>query len=166
MVSAFPYYRPAPDTLVWTTVSSKQLGAAPVCSLVVVRPEAWEWLLRDGEEYSYLNLRRYKDALLKGQSPHTPAIALLDDLNWTLRTFDPDTQRRLIDARRALVTSALPPDSYYGEGPVLVLKAGAVSERIIQHFDLYPGKNGRQLFLYSGSDEDYERLVCAIKGGW
>lgn len=166
MVSAFPYYRPDPKTLIWTTVSSKQLGAAPVCSLVVVRPEAWETLLRDGSDYSYLNLRRYKEALAKGQSPHTPAIALLDDLHTTLRGFDPVEQRRIIDARRALVTSALPPDSYYGEGPVLVLKAGAVSQRLIQHFDLYPGMNGRQLFLYSGTDSDYDRFVRAIKDGW
>jgi aspartate aminotransferase-like enzyme len=166
MVSAFPYYRPAPEVQVWTTVSSKQLGALPVCSFVVVRRDAYEWLAGADERYSYLNLARYRDALRKGQSPHTPTIALLEDTVATLRTFDPALECQRINTRRASLMSALPDGIGYGEGPVVCVRPRALPDELVGAWDLYPGKNGPQVFLYAGTDDEFGRFVDDIKRGW
>jgi aspartate aminotransferase-like enzyme len=166
MVSAFPYYRPAPETLIWTTVSSKQLGALPVCSFVVVRPEAYELLAKSEDRYSYLNLARYRDALLKEQSPHTPTIALLEDTLDTLRRFNPEAECQRINNRRASLMSALPDGAAYGDGPVVCFRHRALPDRLMRLWDLYPGRNGAQVFLYSGHDDEFGEFVADIKRGW
>ncbi|KKN67999.1 hypothetical protein LCGC14_0455550 [marine sediment metagenome] len=157
MVSAFPYYLPDPSWDIWTTVSSKQLGALPVIGIVVVAERAWQHLLKESEAYSYLNLARYRAYQALGQPPHTPAIPLLYDLLTTLSEFDRDVLVAQIDRRRSLLAEVVPPEHNIGKGPVFTI-ADVVRAEVVQRFGLYPGKNCWQVFLWSGEDDDYDEL--------
>lgn len=159
-VSSFPFYPVPPGADVWTTVSSKQLGALPVMSIVVVRSECWKWFCPAEAKYSYLNLRRYAESYhAKYESPHTPAIALLYDLYERLQTFSLDALRATIMARHVQLTNAFPPDVVSGEGPVLTVKAEYIPLHVAAKWNLYRSAHGFQFFLYSGTDEQYEQFL-------
>lgn len=156
-VSSFPYYDP-PDVPIWTTVSSKQIGAAPIVSMVFVREDSWGLLEGAGREaYSYLNLHRYKAYQEAGQSPHTPAMSCLVDLRNSLQRFPPlEEFRRTIDERREILKSKLPS---IGEGPVFTTPIDTVPWAKSEVWSLYESKRGYQFFLYSGSTDDYKTFV-------
>ena len=161
-VSSFPYYAPPAQADVWVTVSSKQLGALPVLGIVVVRPSAWAAARIGNDQYSYLNLLRWREAQVRGESPHTPAIPLVESLYESLLEFDPAAEGRRIDARRDMLMPKLH-QHVVGDGPVLTLLPGAVPERVAEQFDLYKSKGGgHQLFLWSGTDEQYAHLLRAL----
>lgn len=155
-VSSFPYYMPPESTDIWTTVSSKQLGALPGLSIAVVRKASWP-VLRSAEEYSYLNLRRYQEA---HGSPHTPAIALLADLRQRLTGFDPEYAAGHINLRRKMLERVFPrKECVIGEGPVLTVKEEYISAQTASEFNLYRSSvGGWQFFLYAGRDDEYIRF--------
>lgn len=159
-VSSFPYYSIPDGTDVWTTVSSKQIGALPVLGIVGVRPGAWAWLRRAESFYSILNLRRYAESYWKAcESPHTPAMALIVDLVERLEAFDVDTLRTAVDHRRAWLREVVPFGGARGDGPVAWIADDAIPLELAQKWRLYrPATGGWQLFLYSGTDAEYEQF--------
>lgn len=161
-VSSFPYYGRPPGCDVWTTVSSKQLGALPVLGIVVVRRSAWRWFIKAERSYSYLNLARWRAAAEeREESPHTPSMALLHDLNERLQGFDPVAAARVIARRRALLEGIAPEGAVVGAGPVFTVAEFALSAALAERWRLYcPKISGRrQLFLYSGTDDQYEQFM-------
>jgi hypothetical protein len=163
-VSAFPYYSPPASADVWTTVSSKQLGALPVLGIVVVSPRAWEHarFLTNSDHYSYLNLLRWRNAQLNDESPYTPAIPLVEDLRDVLASFDAHNFSSMIDSRRRACERALG-GAVVGEGPVVTVAPGAISDEVATRLDLYRRRGGgHQVFLWSGTDEQYERMLSEI----
>lgn len=163
-VSSFPYFTPPIGTDVWTTVSSKQLGALPVISMVVVRKEIWKWFREANLTYSYLNLRRYAEAYQTSfESPHTPAIALLHDLFLRLETFDCHTLREQIDDRRRMFSEVFTSSVMIGEGPVLIIKSEVIPEKLASKWNLYRCPLGYQFFLYAGTDEQYGEFLNELR---
>jgi aspartate aminotransferase-like enzyme len=156
-VSAFPYYQIPKAVPMFTTVSGKGLGGLPGLGIVVVQSHGW-CLLEDDKKYSYLNLERYHHYQKLGQPPHTPAISLMVDLLERLRRFSVPLHREGIDRRREQIMAAYPLAS--GEGPVLNLQ---VPGEFAQRFDLYRSNHGHQVFLWSGSDHDYDVFCKALK---
>lgn len=157
-VSAFPYYPMPSGTAVLATVTSKQLGTSPGLSVVIVDRTVWRYF-RDGG-YSYLNLHEYRDRQrLDWQTPHTPAIGIMEELRDRLRGFDVVAFRRLIDARRTLLLDAGLGGHAIGTGPVLTLAPGTLPEEFARRWGLYQSSVGRQLFLWSERTLDYFRFV-------
>lgn len=159
-VSAFPYYDPPEDAKVWSTVSSKQLGALPVCSIIAVDKQAWS-RFADTQQYSILNLSRYREAQAHGTSPHTPAIALLDDLLKRVQNLQLTDFRTWIDHRRELVAGAFP-DSW-GEGPVVNIPLSCINPVDAERERLYKSQHGYQLFLYSEKGMDDAAFMRWLK---
>lgn len=158
-VSGFPYY-PAPLVDVWTTVTSKQLGALPVMSVVAVKKTAWG-VFESPERYSYLNLARYRHSqAVKRESPHTPSIALLADTLAVLQQFDVQELRGRVDFHRWLLVQHFK-DSAHGEGPVLWVDRDRISHEMAVEWGLYPHPHGWQFFLYSGTDQEYCDFIRA-----
>lgn len=159
-VSSFPYYPLPEGTNVWTTVSSKQLGALPVLGIIVVEQAAWKWLTDDRDCYSYLSLRRWRERLeMDGESPHTPAIPLLYDLNEQLLRLDLAKLRSMVERRRKWIERVVPKQGLLGEGPVCTIKSGWLGLKLIKKWGLYRSTHGSQLFLWSGTDEQYQEFL-------
>ncbi|MFA5307209.1 MAG: hypothetical protein WC365_07220 [Candidatus Babeliales bacterium] len=162
-VSAFPYYR-VPDSVdVFTTVSSKQLGAYPVLGIVGIRKN-----LRLGRFFSHrsgsiLDAYRHLSFREKGETANTPAIPLYVSLLRELETFDRNAFIEKIDARREMLLDVLPHEWVIGEGPVLTLEKRPELNTVVTEFNLYKGVAGYQVFLWSGDDCDYERLRIFLK---
>ncbi len=165
-VSSFPYYD-WPDVPVWTTVTSKQLGALPIMSIVVVRSSAWSQELRNNSEiYSYLNLVRYRDYFeMASESPHTPSIALLDDFVLELDAFNVHAHRARIDERRAWLTAAAGEENVVGGGPVFTFRDELLSANEAKMAGVYrsTSKKAWQAFLWSGTDADHAHLARVLR---
>lgn len=177
MISAFPYYRPVGD--IFTCVSSKQLQGLPVLGIIGVHQKLLEIEIIDdtsllGDLYaassSILNLfEHYIWQHKKKETMSTPAIPLLIDLLDTLRSVDYDKQRKTIDARRQMIVDCL--SSRYAEvfnkqeGPVLSLPKDEFTRGLANKFELYESEQFYQLFLYSGSDYEYDQFcrTCTVK---
>jgi len=159
-VSSFPYYD-APKAEIVVTVASKQLGAWPGLSVVVVRESAWARMKDVNYEYSSLNLCEY--AAAAPQTPHTPAIMLLQDLRDRLAGFDLARARATIDARRAALEEVFAPSDIIGGGPVFTVRAAALPVGVARDFRLYKSRRGYQLFLWSGDDHDYDRFIHELQ---
>lgn len=155
-VSAFPYYKPKCD--IFTTVSSKQLGAFPVLGIIAFKLGEMYF---DQIEGTCLNLREHLEYhRFKWETRNTPAIPLYYDLLKTLETFDLEKFRQKIDYRRELLTSKIPPEEIIGTGPVLTIRFhDSLFLEISKKYNLYESKTGHQIFLWSGTDEEYERLA-------
>ena len=159
-VSSFPYYKPVGD--IWVSVSSKQLGCQPGLSIIVMRKDLWDNGFIKPADASYLSLAQYKVKSEQSQTPHTPAIGLLSELNETLSHFDIAQHRQKIDGRRkkieGLVNSKSP--LTMGEGPVITLKNGNEKvQKLVDQFGLYNNSSeGPQIFLWTGTDHQYEQL--------
>ena len=164
MVSAFPYYQPPPNVGIWTAVSSKQLGAVPIISMVFVHHDSWEEMICADDVYSYLNLDRYrvsqKDRM---EPPHTPAIGAMIDFVHCLNEFDREKFIVKVSNRRNYLMEVIPDEKIVGEGPVLSIAKDWIPEGIADKFALYRGNEVRQVFLYSGSDTEYENLHKELK---
>jgi aspartate aminotransferase-like enzyme len=154
-VSAFPYYDPPKSATVWTTVSSKQLGGFPICSVVAVRPGMWEFMRPDCD-YSVLNLARYRASQAEGMSPHTPSIPLLQDLLERVEALNLPEFRSFIDERRRIVLDHFG-EAAVGEGPVVNVMG--VRPATVERLQLYRNVHGQvQLFLYSEPEVDVAKF--------
>lgn len=158
-VSSLPYYNPPEEAKVWTTVSSKQFGGLPICSIIAVHKRYWSNFFHDADShYSILNLARYRASQKKGQSPHTPSIPLLADLLERLQDLKLDEFRTWIDERRSTVLDHFGMAAF-GEGPTVCLETGVIRKKIAQKFGLYTNALGDyQLFLYSSPEVDMTRF--------
>jgi len=165
MVSAFPYYRPPAGTAVWTTVSSKQLGAYPVVGIIAVHRAADidAYVHESPAQGSALSLSSYLRFAARHETPTTPPIFLLRDLLERLQRLDPAELRTRIDQRRRIIEQLVPPEAMVGEGPVVTLKPLPPITAIAAAFRLYRGAYGYQIFLWSGTDADYEMLYDSLE---
>lgn len=159
-VSSFPYYKPVGD--IWVTVSSKQLGCQPGLSIIVMRKDLWNYDYIKPADASYLSLAQYKAKSEQSQTPHTPAIGLLSELNETLSHFDIGQHRQKIDKRRKKIETLINSKSHLtmGDGPVITLKnSNGKVQKLVEQFCLYNNSSeGPQIFLWTGTDLQYERL--------
>ena len=154
MVSAFPYYLPK-DVDIFTTVSSKQLGALPVLGIVGIRKGLDVW---KAETWSILSIAAHLRFRAKHETMTTPAIPLYVDLLRVVRTFDRAQFKDKIDRRRAQVVTSVGEENVIGEGPVVTLKPNSMTERLAARAGLYRSPVGPQVFLWSGTDEQYEEI--------
>lgn len=163
-VSAFPYYRPS-GTSIWATVSSKQLGCAPGLSVVVMRKSLWYDGTMKVADASYMSLAKYKLKDDINQTPHTPAISLMREFNHALHTFNIDKHRKMIDSRRKEIVKHIPDEFLIGEGPVVTIKnVHYTTQRLVTELDLYNNSSiGPQIFLWSGTDEQYDQLYKTLE---
>ena len=162
-VSSFPYYDPQGD--MWATVASKQLGCSPGLSIIVMKKELWYNDIIKPADASYMSLAKYKIKDDIHQTPHTPAISLLQDLNKKLDKFDVTTHRKMIDKRREKILSMLPPNLIIGDGPVVTIKNNNYkTTELVMRTGLYNNSSaGPQIFLWSGTDEQYEELYKELE---
>lgn len=163
-ISSFPYYDPPENVDVWTTVSSKQLGALPILSVIVVRSSKWKWFKAAEEDYSYLNLARWQEARTHMESPHSPAIPLLYDLCEQLEKFEVQAFRERVELRRRLLISECfhNRQDIIGTGPVLTIRPEAILDRVARKWNLYRSAHGWQLFLYGGLWKDYNSFMVEL----
>lgn len=165
MVSSFPYY----DSVscggvdVMVTVNSTQLGGMPVLGIVCVKKNAWNFFCGpDG--YDYLNLSNYREAMCsKGETPFTPSMVLVKDLQQRLQSLDVEAFKKSVDERadvlRGLGLTLQP--------PVLSIPAGSLlAQDEVESLGIYrAGRAGRmdQIFLWSGTDEQFTALLRVLR---
>jgi aspartate aminotransferase-like enzyme len=160
-VSSFPYYEPKGE--IWATVTSKQLGCSPGLSVVVMRKSLWDDNSMNPADESYLSLAKYKAKSGIHQTPHTPAITLIDELNNVLRNYSVDSFREMISGRRNELIKHIPADQIIGDGPVMTIKDDERSQALTTQFNLYNNSSdGPQIFLWSGSNKQYDKLFRMI----
>ncbi len=155
MVSAFPYYLPPKNVDIFTTVSSKQLGALPVLGIVGIRKGLDVW---GPETWSILSIPAHLRFRAKHETMTTPATPLYVDLLRALRAFDRKSLIEKIDRRRAQVVKAVGQENVIGEGPVVTLKPGGIVNQLAQDWGFYRSQVGPQVFLWSGTDEQYQEV--------
>lgn len=162
LVSAFPYYLPDRRVDLWSTVNCKQLGGSPVMSILAVGPNAQRVVWNDDVD-SVLNLTSYLRYRQVGQTPHTPVVPLYVELLKMLEAFDLSAFRCSVDYRRRVLESVVPPDMMTGTGPVFTFRPSSLPEHVLKKWDVYPGCFGPQVFLYSGTDRDFNDFVDDIR---
>jgi aspartate aminotransferase-like enzyme len=170
-ISAFPYYDIPRDTDIAITVSSKILGAAPVLGIVLFKHDVLKDMI-DFDDFTYLNLRRMYEYGLQGQTPHTPAIPLYEDLLRKLRDFDLAAVRAQIKYNSGLIVDALGKENFIGETvcPVLTFKNEVpIPKEFLKRHPLYGKANAGlkdshfQVFTYSDTKAAYERLADDLR---
>jgi aspartate aminotransferase-like enzyme len=149
MVSAFPYWLPSKSVDIFTTVSSKQLGALPVLGIVGIRKGL---NILDPGVWSSLSLSTHLRFREQHETMTTPAIPLYVDLLRAVREFDRDSFIEKIDRRRRMVIDAVGLENVIGDGPVVTLRKCKATDIP----GTYPAKTGSQVFLWSGTDMEYE----------
>lgn len=162
-ISAFPYY-PAPDSAVWTTVSSKQIGASTGLSVIVLRDRRVLEDFRD-EEHSYLSLTKYANKALTHYTPNTPSMDAIASLHNTLLGFDLNRHCDTINQRRHLLETVFAEHDIptHGEGPVITVPRHSLPEELVKRWNLYTNSGDIQLFLWTGLDSQYTHFIKEIK---
>lgn len=162
-VSSFPYY--APEGKIWTTVTSKQLGAITGLSVIVVKDRETFDNVFAGEEPSYLSIRRYFDKAQYFQTPNTPNIHGLMDLKKQLESFNLEEHILKINTRRTMIKMLcnLKGIEVYGDGPVMTFAKDAFSESFLNEFEIYQNSGRPQIFLWSGTVKEYEVLYHSLE---
>jgi aspartate aminotransferase-like enzyme len=156
MVSAFPYYMPPKGTSIWTTVSSKQLGAYPVLGIIGIHRELDLGEFVTQKRGSSLNLLDHLHHRQFHETLTTPSIPLYYDLLQRLRTFDVRALRKKIERRRKKIVSIVGIENTMGCGPVITFKHLEKLESLAKQFNLYKSERGYQVFLWSGKDDEYK----------
>ncbi len=158
-VSSFPYYDVPERMPIWTTVSGKQLGGYPGVAIVVLNSRGRTFLHSASYEYSCLNLMRYEEYAAKSETPHTPALPILADLLQRIEKFNLAEHRLMIDDRRDRLMQVVPTTEVVGEGPVFSIRNSIPLNSVADKWHLYKGAGVRQVFLWSGTDSDYNLLI-------
>lgn len=162
MISAFPYY--LPDAIdIWTTVSSKQLGALPVLGIIVIKKTMLN-IFYEQSNYTVLDLHNYLAYAKDDQTPTTAAIPLYVDLLERLQKFNRAKMVSKINSRREQLEAVVPQEYIIGVGPVLTIRDEFLSNEIIEKYSLYKGDNVHQVFLWSGENNQYENFIKELKG--
>jgi aspartate aminotransferase-like enzyme len=170
-ISAFPYYDIPRDTDIAITVSSKILAAAPVLGIVLFKRDLLKDMI-DFDDFTYLNLRRIYEYGRQGQTPHTPAIPLYEDLLRKLRDFDLAAVRAQIKHNSGLIVDALGKEHFIGETvcPVLTFKNEVqIPDWFLERHPLYGKANAGlkdshyQVFTYSDTRAAYESLADDLR---
>lgn len=163
-VSGFPFW-PAPRSPVWSTVSSKLLGASPVLSMLVVDKD----FLRDNlqDTPSYLSPFKYLEYQKIGETPFTPAIPLFQDFRDKLKAFDVGALREKIARNHTLLMDVIGAENVVNRelSPTLTVNSGVIPDEVVARWNLYGHKGaGRvQIFLYSETSDKYAMLAEDIQ---
>jgi len=152
-VSGFPFYQWPRSADAWSTVSGKQLNSTPGLGILAMSPR-FQTLARQDSSHSMLSVADYLMFRDRGETPHTPAISLLDDLYSILGKFDIIEHCSMIAARRELLETIVPESATVGSGPVFTIKAGLLHDEFVDKWGLYPGSVGPQMFLHANGDWD------------
>lgn len=164
-VSSFPYY--PQEGRIWTTVSSKQLGAQTGLSIIVVEnDQVYQDLVLVTPLPSYLSLARYVDKGKLNQTPNTPCISSIMSLLAVLKKFDltyfrnslVDRQSRLRQELARLAIREL------GEGPVVTIDHGQLNEDFLERWNIYRNSGRPQIFTWSGYEDDFDRFIRELEG--
>jgi len=166
-VSSFPYVSVPTDAPAFVVSSNKQLGSMVGLTIVGVKRELRDELLRDDDQ-SYLSLRRHLRSLERNQSPSTLPTHNVDDLILRLERLDLEELRDRIDRISGLIVERLGSDNLIGctSGPVLTIKKSAVPRSVAEKWELYekPLFGGvYQIFTYSCAPEHYSEFLAEIR---
>ena len=166
-ISSFPYYDIPKGVNVFVTCVNKQLGGFPGLSIVGVKKSFWN-RIKDSDEFTYLNLRRYYEYGLKNQTPTTAPTQIYEHFLTILRRFDIDELRNKINRNSELIVDAIGKDKIIGESlcPVITIPKEHISDELAVKWNLYglqtQSKN-YQIFTYSCDDKDYENFAKELK---
>lgn len=166
-VSSFPYYEIPSSAIAFGTVSSKQLGAAPVLGIVGIRKNAWSSFINDPLP-SCLNLSLYQSYAREAQTPFTPAYPLLADLKRKLEAFDVEKLRKKVECVSKMLVDHFGEEHIIGDkiAPAISIKAGRIPEAIARKWNLYghwKHSSILQIFTYSEEVSAYQRLIEDLK---
>lgn len=157
-VSSFPFYQVPEDVDIWVTVNSKQLKCSPGISFIVIRKSILDYI--EDESFSYCSLARYINYATFNQTPNTPAINIFEETLNSIKKFNIEKQRKLIKFRREQLQNLFGVEG--GTGPVFTLENNEKVKKIKEKWNLY-GKNNTQLFLWSGTNKEYEDFIKGVK---
>lgn len=167
-VSSFPYYTIPKDADIFVTVTGKQLGVGPGLAVVGIRNE-WAdkfWENKEDQPSSYLSLgKAIRTAHRLQQTPHTPAIGLLQELEVRLQEFNLEWFRKDIDKRREYLLGICKQKGIeiVGIGPVLTFKEGALPSRVVHQWELYNRTTTPQVFLWSATEAEILQFGKALR---
>lgn len=158
-VSSFPFFLPPTNASAWVTVSGKQLKGPPGLAVIAVHKAAWgdifetEMLVQ-----SYLDIGRHYQAMKNCETPNTPAITLLQQFKDALEAFNFAKEHEKVLDRWAILCDM------FGEPPGQVPPVYTFNCRVPYAHD-YLGLYGdpTQIFLYSGTDDDFDKLVSILR---
>jgi aspartate aminotransferase-like enzyme len=163
--------------------SQKALSLAPGISAVVLSPRVYKERIegRHGPLY-YLDLETHIVNMKRGQTPFTPAVGILLNLNSMLKRLDAegvdkviaDTNELAVYFRRKAKEAGLKIPDYplsNAVTPVLVDNAHAVFEELSEKYDIYVTPSGGDLrdkllrvgHIGNHSKEDYDILLEKMK---
>jgi aspartate aminotransferase-like enzyme len=165
MVSAFPYYMPPRGIPIWTTVSSKQIGALPVLGIIAIHKSLMGRGVFVEQPGSCLDVITYLEYREISQTPHTPAMPLYQDLLDTLRSFDRKKLCKKIDSRICQILDVVGTKRVIegGRGPVITFEDFDRLDEVANAFGLYKGRVGYQVFLWTGTDQQYDGFCKVLE---
>ena len=154
-VSSFPYYPIMSD--VFTTVSSKQLGANAIISIIGIHKNVMVPII---DNNSNLNINTYLETREQYQTPHTPSINSYIDLLEKVKNFDLYNHRKKIDERMMRLSLRFKKEY---DAPVYFISKESINEEIAKKYDLYKVPGGYQIFTYAGTNEEFNQFMEDIK---
>tara|TARA_Y100001973_G_scaffold102270_1_gene166977 strand:- start:3032 stop:3895 length:864 start_codon:yes stop_codon:yes gene_type:complete len=162
-VSSFPFYDIPKDTKIFVTCSNKQIGSLIGLSIVCVKKDYWS-NLRSHNEFSYLNLSRYKEYQKISQTPSTTPTYIYKHLISRLNKLDIDEFKNKVIDNSNIITEAIGEEKIIGEKvcPALTINKKHISKEIATKWQIY-GLNSNSenyhIFTYSCKKEDYQRFA-------
>ena len=166
-ISSFPFYKVPSWVECFTTVGGKQLGSYAGIGIIVIQNRDFLERLRiinESRRTSYLNIFEHINSCYYHETPYTPSICLVYDLLRKISAFDIEKHRKKIFDRRDSLEYIIPKEFIIGVGPVLSLRKDLfISCHIPVIYDLYETKELFQIFLWSGSNKQYEQFGKDIK---
>tara|TARA_A100001391_G_scaffold204383_1_gene199892 strand:- start:5163 stop:6023 length:861 start_codon:yes stop_codon:yes gene_type:complete len=167
VVSSFPYYDIPKSTNIFITCVNKQLGSFPGLAIIGVKKNYWT-RLKDSNEFSYLNLRRYYEYGLLNQTPTTTPTQIYDHFLTILKRFSIHELRDRIDRNSKVIADAVGEENIIGLStcPVITIPKENIPMVIAEKWGLYgvhtKSKN-YQIFTYSNDGRLYREFVNDLK---
>jgi 2-polyprenyl-3-methyl-5-hydroxy-6-metoxy-1,4-benzoquinol methylase len=161
-ISSFPYYDIPKGVNIFVTCVNKQLGGFPGLSIVGVKKSFWN-RLKDSDEFTYLNLRRYHEYGLKNQTPTTTPTQIYEHFLHRLKNLDIDELRKKINKNSELIVNTIGKENTIGDSPcpVITIPKKNIPEVLARKWNLYglqTDSKNYQIFTYSCDDEDYKKF--------
>ena len=159
-ISSFPYYDIPEGCKSFITCFNKQIGSFVGLSLVGVRKDSWD-LFKVPNEFSYLDLSRYRDYSSLSQTPTTTAVHIFSHLLGLLADFDVERLRERIDTNSQILVDSLGEENIIGDsiGPVITVPKKIIPDELASRWSLYGTMSDSeviQFFTYSCPDEKYQ----------
>jgi aspartate aminotransferase-like enzyme len=157
-ISAFPFYNPIILQLpcdVFTTVSSKQLGAQPVLSIIVIKKAAIHYF--GGNVFSNLSFPMYYAFSKQNETPGTCSISLFQDFYKQLKKFNlQEANQKLFDRVKRFESIE---HLCKRIGIVTKLDHTKIPKKLFSKYHFYLYENDPLLFLWSENDKKFDTLI-------